>query len=177
MRARWSRKGPHGELFSNPRHPYTVGLLRCLPERGRRKSDGPLDTIPGSLASPGAAISGCVFADRCSAGGRDLQSDLPPFFDLGRAAFSRCHYHDQPVVRGQRRQSAVATLRAGQQVRTRCWRSTNLSKTYSPGARAPGAADSIDLTLAPGETLGLVGESGSGKTTFARLLLGLLAAG
>src|SRR6185503_20324568 len=58
-------EGPAGALFSNPRHPYTVGLLRCLPTRGRRKSDGPLEAIRGSLPSPGAVISGCVFADRC----------------------------------------------------------------------------------------------------------------
>ena len=45
-------EGPTSEVFNEPRHPYTVGLLRCLPRRGRRKDQGRLDTIPGFL--PGA---------------------------------------------------------------------------------------------------------------------------
>ena len=34
MPGRWSRKGPTRKVFHAPRHPYTVGLLRCLPRRG-----------------------------------------------------------------------------------------------------------------------------------------------
>src|SRR4029453_6669737 len=66
-------EGTVGALFNNPRHPYTVGLLRCLPARGRRKSDGPLEAIRGSLPSPGAAITGCVFAERCGLADRTCQ--------------------------------------------------------------------------------------------------------
>ena len=42
-------EGPAAEVFDNPQHPYTVGLLRCLPRRGASKSERRLDTIPGSL--------------------------------------------------------------------------------------------------------------------------------
>jgi oligopeptide/dipeptide ABC transporter, ATP-binding protein, C-terminal domain len=59
-------EGTTSEVFNSPRHPYTVGLLRCLPRRGRRKDHGRLDTIPGFLPAPGAAIAGCVFAERCA---------------------------------------------------------------------------------------------------------------
>ena len=45
-------EGPAREVFDDPRHPYTVGLLRCIPRRGQRKDHGRLDTIPGFL--PGA---------------------------------------------------------------------------------------------------------------------------
>ena len=64
--AHWSKRVRRPSCSAIPRHPYTVGLLRCLPARGRRKSDGPLETIHGSLPSPGSPIKGCVFADRCS---------------------------------------------------------------------------------------------------------------
>ena len=50
-------EGTTAEVFEQPRHPYTVGLLRCLPQRGRRKDVSRLETIPGFLPAPGAAIS------------------------------------------------------------------------------------------------------------------------
>ena len=46
-------EGPAQEVFEQPRHPYTVGLLRCIPRRGLRKDHGRLDTIPGFLPAPG----------------------------------------------------------------------------------------------------------------------------
>ena len=46
-------QGPAREVFDNPRHPYTVGLLRCIPRRGQRKDTDRLDTIPGFLPAPG----------------------------------------------------------------------------------------------------------------------------
>ncbi len=42
-------EGPAHEIFEQPRHPYTVGLLRCIPRRGQRKDHGRLDSIPGFL--------------------------------------------------------------------------------------------------------------------------------
>src|ERR1700741_343070 len=42
-------EGSTKDVFNDPRHPYTVALLRCLPRRGRRKAHGRLDTIPRVL--------------------------------------------------------------------------------------------------------------------------------
>ena len=58
-------EGPTAEIFGDPRHPYTVGLLRCLPQAGRRKDHGRLDTIPGHPPAPDEEIRGCLFAPRC----------------------------------------------------------------------------------------------------------------
>jgi peptide/nickel transport system ATP-binding protein len=166
-------EGTVGALFNNPRHPYTVGLLRCLPARGRRKSDGPLEAIRGSLPSPGAAITGCVFAERCGLADRTCRETPPPFFDLGSGHLCRCFHHDQQVPRqtpstagplpGTDRQNAHPVLAV-----------ENLSKTFNAKSHPLPVLRQIEIALGPGETLGLVGESGSGKTTFARLLLGLL---
>lgn len=166
-------EGSARELFSNPRHPYTVGLLRCLPARGRRKSDGPLETIRGSLPSPGAPIKGCVFANRCGLADAICRESPPPFFDLGRSHLSRCFYHEQRVPR-ETPQSAVLKPDADRQTDQPILAIENLSKTFNPKGHPLPVLRQIDLALAPGETLGLVGESGSGKTTFARLVLGLL---
>lgn len=167
-------EGPASELFDNPRHPYTVGLLRCLPARGRRKSDGPLETIRGSLPTPGAVIKGCVFAERCGLANDICRESAPPFFDLGNGHFSRCFYHDQPVPRSEQ-QSAPAAPGPGRPDVHPILSVEHLSKTFNSKGRHPlPVLREIELALAPGETLGLVGESGSGKTTFGRLLLGLL---
>ena len=49
------------EIFASPRHPYTQGLLRCLP----RKTGQRLGTIPGAVPSLIGTIDGCGFANRC----------------------------------------------------------------------------------------------------------------
>ena len=59
-------EGPARAVFENPRHPYTVGLLRCIPRRGQRKDSDRLDTIPGFLPTPGHTMTGCIFAPRCA---------------------------------------------------------------------------------------------------------------
>ncbi|HET6618375.1 MAG TPA: ABC transporter ATP-binding protein [Dongiaceae bacterium] len=164
-------EGSAGELFRNPRHPYTVGLLRCLPERGRRKGDGPLEAIRGSLPSPGAVIQGCVFADRCGLADETCKEIPPPFFDIGHGHLSRCFHHDQPVPRET---PSTAMLRGNRRSAHPVLAVENLSKTFNPKGLALPVLRQIELALVPGETLGLVGESGSGKTTFARLVLGLL---
>ena len=51
-------EGPAREVFDNPRHPYTVGLLRCIPRRDTLKTHAKLDTIPGFLPAPGQVGEG-----------------------------------------------------------------------------------------------------------------------
>ncbi len=50
-------------LFQNPRHPYTRGLLACLPRIGRRVES--LPSIPGTVPSLNEMPEGCKFAPRC----------------------------------------------------------------------------------------------------------------
>ena len=51
-------EGPVDDVFNDPRHPYAVGLLRCLPRGGVRKDQQRLDTIPGFLPQLGAGPAG-----------------------------------------------------------------------------------------------------------------------
>jgi peptide/nickel transport system ATP-binding protein len=162
-------EGPTERIFADPRHPYTVALLRCLPGFGQRKDMHRLSTIPGTLPAPGARIVGCAFADRCPLVQERCRSEPPPLYDLG-GRLSRCHFHERAAALPHEAEPAPAdstTAAPPQPVLT----VNAVSKTFNNGLRA---VKDVSLTVLAGETLGLVGESGSGKTTFARLLLGLL---
>ncbi|WFP62454.1 ABC transporter ATP-binding protein [Mesorhizobium sp. WSM4904] len=166
-------EGSTKDVFNDPRHPYTVALLRCLPRGGQRKDQGRLDTIPGFLPGIGANIVGCAFADRCALATERCRSEPPPLYDLGEGRLSRCHYHDkaQSLPRATPAEvPAVAPKQAPPVLRVE-----GLNKTYASHGRPLRAVKDVSVSLRPGETLGLVGESGSGKTTFARLLLGLVS--
>ena len=61
--------GPVREILRNPKHPYTVDLLRAVPRLGKTRPGGPrqrLVAIEGSIPSPFERPSGCPFHPRCS---------------------------------------------------------------------------------------------------------------
>jgi len=53
------------DLFANPKHPYTQGLLRCVPAPGKTRRDEPLGSIPGTVPRIPPGFAGCAFRDRC----------------------------------------------------------------------------------------------------------------
>ncbi len=59
-------EGPVARLFGRPSHPYTRGLLDCIPVPGRLKPGERLGTIPGVVSAPIGAIKGCQFRNRCA---------------------------------------------------------------------------------------------------------------
>lgn len=56
---------PTDELLARPRHPYTEGLLDCLPVPGKTARGGRLGSIPGLVPSLVNPPPGCIFANRC----------------------------------------------------------------------------------------------------------------
>ena len=57
--------GPVAELFGQPTHPYTHGLLACVPVPGKVKRGDPLGSIPGTVPKIGPGFQGCAFRERC----------------------------------------------------------------------------------------------------------------
>jgi peptide/nickel transport system ATP-binding protein len=165
-------EGPAREVFDQPRHPYTVGLLRCLPRRGARKEHRRLQTIPGFLPQIGEPLPACVFVDRCPLATDICSQDPPPLVPVGDGRVSRCHHTDrideipEPVYDDLAAPVAAAASEPVLQL-------VNVSKTFKQGNQQVYALADIDLELRAGETLGLVGESGSGKTTLAKAVLGI----
>jgi peptide/nickel transport system ATP-binding protein len=167
-------QGPAREVFAQPRHPYTVGLLRCIPRRGQRKDTDRLDTIPGFLPTPGHSLTGCIFAPRCALVQDKCRTAEPPFFAVSDVRTSRCYFHEQAPDLPRATPASIPSSGAngadgaGEPLVV----VQGLSKTFGGNVRALAG---VDLAIQRGETLGLVGESGSGKTTLARVLLGLTA--
>ncbi|KRC86110.1 Oligopeptide transport ATP-binding protein OppD [compost metagenome] len=58
-------EGPVADIFATPRHPYTQGLLGCIPVPGRTAPGEHLGTIPGVVPSLVGDLRGCAFIDRC----------------------------------------------------------------------------------------------------------------
>src|SRR5215475_8727261 len=167
-------EGPAQQVFEEPRHPYTVGLLRCIPRRGQRKDAGRLDTIPGFLPGPGHTLPGCVFAPRCPIAEQQCHEAPPPAFATGPGRTSRCFFHEKaPEMPRTTPETVSLPEPAGDTDPVLSVR--GLGKTFRSRSEAVHALVGVDLDLRRGETLGLVGESGSGKTTLARALLGLIA--
>jgi peptide/nickel transport system ATP-binding protein len=57
---------PVAELFAHPSHPYTRGLLNCIPVRGKTLPGSHLQAIPGVVPSLVGEVQGCAFANRCT---------------------------------------------------------------------------------------------------------------
>ena len=166
-------EGPVETVLQDPRHPYTVGLLRCIPRGGVRKDHGRLDTIPGFLPALGMDLPGCVFADRCALADDRCHAEEPPPFVVSAGHESRCWYHE--------RASGLPRAMAADLVLPRVDRAQpplveldELTKVFTQRGQHVHALTGVSAAIWPGETLGLVGESGSGKTTLARTLLGIV---
>jgi peptide/nickel transport system ATP-binding protein len=165
-------QGDAMQVLHDPRHPYTVGLVRCIPRGGVRKDHGRLDTIPGFLPNLGENPPGCIFADRCAlAQPRCIEEDPPPYV-VGGGHTSRCHYHEQ-AQQLPRREAADIDLPLVDRSTPPLVRFDGLGKIFQQRGHSVHALQDVSAAIWPGETLGLVGESGSGKTTLARALLGL----
>ena len=167
-------EGPVRTVLSDPRHPYTVGLLRCVPRGGARKDRGRLDTIPGFLPSIDEDLVGCVFADRCALAEDICRTTEPPMYRIMADHSSRCYFHERA-----RELPRVIPPDLGQplkvdRAKTPLLEVDHLAKVFSQQGHQIHALEGVSAAIWAGETLGMVGESGSGKTTFARALLGLV---
>jgi peptide/nickel transport system ATP-binding protein/oligopeptide transport system ATP-binding protein len=78
-------------LFSEPKHPYTIGLMSSIPILGIGKKEKRLSTIPGVVPSLFKLPEGCLFHERCSMVLKECDQLEPPVIDLGNGHIVRCH--------------------------------------------------------------------------------------
>ena len=76
------------ELFKNPLHPYTRGLMDAIPKIGSRRDK--LNTIPGVVPSLANLPTGCTFGERCSSFHEKCRVEMPDLIDCDKGHFVRC---------------------------------------------------------------------------------------
>ena len=84
-------EAPVKELFKDPRHPYTRGLLGSIPIIGRKEQTGRrLQEITGIVPSPAKMPQGCRFHPRCDKAMDRCHRQEPPMISLGRHRRVNC---------------------------------------------------------------------------------------
>ena len=78
-------EGTARQVFETPAHPYTRGLLECIPIPGKTRRGAHLGTIPGIVPSLVGAMPGCHFADRCPHASEPCHGPPIPFRGGGEA--------------------------------------------------------------------------------------------
>jgi len=179
---------PVADLYRQPLHPYTRGLLDTLPRVGQDRHSEPLRPIVGRIPEADARPPGCVFADRCPVAIERCHTERPALEDAGDGRRVRCHRWSEiaagtldprrpaepaGLVPEQRDDDAVPVLRVVDLAKTFPVARGLLDVLRGRPSRGVHALEDASLAVPAGRTLGLVGESGSGKSTLARCVVGL----
>lgn len=175
--------GPVEQIYTQPQHPYTAGLLASLP-RHTDESETRLSTISGVAPSLAERPSACVFAPRCPVAEEKCHTEKPPLERTPQGRIIRC-WRWQEIADGDiipRNKPQGVNVPAPPR-RDYVLNASNVFKFFGKRNlfdRLTGkkfqpvrAVDDVSITINERSTLGLVGESGSGKSTLARAIVAL----
>lgn len=147
-------KGSVFEIFSNPKHPYTKGLLACRP-----RLDIKLKVLP--------VVKDFMETD---SNGNIVEMSEAKFKSVGQAIMSNF----QSLQEIKARQMRIVAQEPLLQIKNLQVHFPQERNWLGKVTKIKKAVDGVTFDVYPGETLGLVGESGCGKTTLGRSILNLI---
>ncbi|MBK9607462.1 MAG: ABC transporter ATP-binding protein [Betaproteobacteria bacterium] len=197
-------QGPVRSVFGRQLHPYTAGLLECLPNLEFGRKSRSLRLIRGMIPDLTRMPPGCSFEPRCPHARERCGREAPPLVEVAPDHASRCFFWQEqeqarlaagnlPPVASQYEPAVPAGSTSltldpsprgrGKSAAVSLLKVDALTKEYVDSNKLLGlfgservvhALDGVSLTLEANETLAVVGESGCGKTTLARCIVGLV---
>lgn len=176
------------DLFKNPQHPYTQGLIRCVPKLGSDKASSLLYPIRGRVPPPNNRPVGCVFSPRCDYVQQRCVDERPQLRPLPNGSWVRCHFAEEidpsqwvPLEEIRRYLPTEEQAETPEPI----LEVNGLQKYYEVQGgslkdvlgmgekRYVKAVESATFSVPKGKTLGVVGESGCGKSTLIKTIIGL----
>jgi peptide/nickel transport system ATP-binding protein len=175
------------QIYDDPQHPYSQGLMRCVPKLGADKASSMLYPIRGRVPPPDSRPAGCVYGPRCDYIQERCRRERPKLRLLPNGMAVRCHFAEEidpsqwrppedlqlPIaVEGNRSGETILELK-------------DLKKYYEvqggslrdmiglADKRYVKAVENASFKVEKGRTLGVVGESGCGKSTLIKTIIGL----
>jgi peptide/nickel transport system ATP-binding protein len=180
--------GPVEAIYDSPLHPYTQGLMRCVPKLGTTKESSRLYPIRGRVPAPKDRPRGaCIFAPRCDYVTDRCRNEGPKLREIEPNHQTRCFYSEEidadaweppadlvpelaPVSEGEAEDILqVANLKTYYEQASK-----SVLSLFGLGEKLyVKAVDDVSISVPASKTLGIVGESGCGKSTFAKTIVGL----
>jgi peptide/nickel transport system ATP-binding protein len=180
--------GPVEAIYDRPLHPYTQGLMRCVPKLGTTKESSRLYPIRGRVPAPKDRPKGaCIFAPRCDYATDRCRNEGPSLREIEPTHQTRCFYAEEidasaweppaglvPELPPAPEAGEEALLEV-EDLRTYYEQeSKSVLSLFGLGEKQyVKAVDDVSVSLTAGKTLGIVGESGCGKSTLAKTIVGL----
>jgi peptide/nickel transport system ATP-binding protein len=175
------------EIYKNPQHPYTQGLIRCVPKLGADKANSVLYPIRGRVPPPNNRPYGCIFSPRCDYVQERCREERPQLRQLTVDTQVRCHFAEEikasqwkpsedimPPSLEKKDLRPEPILSVGNLKKYYEVQGTSLKDVVGLGEkRYVKAVENASFDLPKGTTLGIVGESGCGKSTLIKTLIGL----
>ena len=90
-------EAPVEEIFENPQHPYTQGLIQSVPDMRYKKES--LYSIPGNVPKPGSIKTGCRFAPRCQFATTRCTQENPELYKTSSTHKARCFLIEEATQR------------------------------------------------------------------------------